>query len=101
MAARTKRRPAGLSNDVNENEESATARRQESDRETILSLRRFVKEMQKSKGRAVEMRLAVLCGIAVGLRVFYSPVVAESVAAHGVIFFILSELSIKRTDKLV
>ena len=70
--------------------QEATNRRQ-SDRETMLNLKKFVKEMQQSKGRAVEMRLAVLCGIAVGLRVFYSPIVSDSIAASGVIFFILSK----------
>lgn len=63
----------------------------ESDRETMASLKSFVKEMAKSKGRAVEMRLAILCGIAVAMRVFYSPTMGESVAAKGVIFFILSK----------
>lgn len=72
---------------------SSNGRRQqsESDRETMASLKSFVKEMAKSKGRAVEMRLAVLCGICVGLRVFYSPTMGESEAAKGVIFFILSK----------
>ncbi len=65
------------------------ARQRQSDQDTMLNWRKFVKEMQHSKGRAVEMRLAVLCGIAVGLRVFYSSVVTDSIAASGVIFFII------------
>ena len=76
---------------VADDEDEPIRRQKPSDRETMQSLRKFVKEMQKSRGRAVEMRLAVLCAIAVGLRVFYSPRVADSAAAQSIILFILSK----------
>ena len=61
--------------------------------ETMANLKQFVHEMKKSRGRAVEMRLAVLVSVAVALKVFYSERLITSSVAHSVFFFLLSEFS--------
>lgn len=62
------------------------------DAETMANFKQFVKEMQKSRGRAVEMRLAILLSIGVGMKVFLSESVINSSAAHSVFFFMLGKL---------
>ena len=71
--------------------EGRTEERSDDDAATMENLKQFVREMKKSRGRAVEMRLAILCSIAIVLRVFYSERIAATSAAHSVFFFALSE----------
>ena len=63
------------------------------DRETMANLRKFVKEMSKSRGRAVEMRLAVCCSVAVALKLFFSGNISSNeIVSYSVFYFILSKL---------
>lgn len=66
--------------------------RRDGDAETMANFRQYVKEMQKSRGRAVEMRIAVLLSIAVGLKFFsVSRNDLDSSVLHRVFFFLLSK----------
>lgn len=73
-----------------EPEVSGTAQRSE-DAAAMAELKEFVKEMRHSKGRSVEMRLAVLASIAIIVKLFTFEGIFQSEAAYGVFFFLLGE----------
>ena len=70
-----------------------TRERRDGDAETMVQFKQYVKEMQKSRGRAVEMRISVLLSIVVGLKFFsVSPNDLDTAVLHRVFFFLLSTL---------
>ena len=73
-----------------ERDVSGTAQRDE-DAETMAELKEFVQEMRHSKGRSIEMRLAILASIVIIVKLFYFEGILESEAAYGVFFFLLGQ----------
>ena len=61
------------------------------EKEEKMEFRKFVREMRFSKGRTVEMRLAILASIVIGLRVFMSDLVSASDVAYNIFLFLLCE----------
>ena len=61
------------------------------DAAAMAELKEFVKEMRHSKGRSVEMRLAVLGSIVIIVKLFYFEGIFQSEAAYGVFFFLLGK----------
>ena len=96
MAARErtwrKKRDGGDSHRVTQEPRRA----RDEDAETMVQLKKFVKEMQKSRGRAVEMRLAILTSIGIGLRGFFytDKIIENTSATHNVFYFMLCMLLI-------
>ncbi|XP_019850694.1 PREDICTED: dolichol kinase-like [Amphimedon queenslandica] len=70
--------------------ERTQQQRRDGDAETMVQFKQYVKEMQKSRGRAVEMRIAVLLSIVVALKFFsVSPMDLDTAVLHRVFFFLL------------
>ena len=85
MARRQRQRRNEREQDV-----SGTAQRDE-DAAAMAELKEFVQEMRHSKGRSVEMRLAVLGSIVIIVKLFYFEGILQSEAAYGVFFFLLGK----------
>ena len=86
--ARRRNRREQPQQDVN-----GTVQRDE-DAAAMAELKEFVKEMRHSKGRSVEMRLAVLGSIVIIVKLFYFEGIFQSEAAYGVFFFLLGEWTV-------
>lgn len=84
MSSRSRaRRGAGRPSDE-ELRAAATGNMTPSERQEF---RQFVTNMRFTRGRTIEMRLGLLAGIALGLRVFYSNLINTDTAYSIFLFF--------------